>query len=279
MARSAFYCLLRVIVDCSAQLQRFTFRLSFLPFVLVCSPVFCRAQVPQSDPTAVALANQAMSALTSGVSLSDITLSGNVNWTNGSDSEAGTGTFLALGTGESRMDLVLSTGTRTEIRDASSGYPQGKWVSPSGASGRYAYHNCFTDPVWFFPALGSLAMGPNVVLSFIGQETRNDQQVSHIQSYIYQDSQSGVDGQLSTMDFYLDTTTFLPVAAMFNVHPDNNPASNMLVEVDFSNYQAVSGVAIPSHVQKYVQGGLSVDFTVSSASVNNGVSISQFQIN
>jgi hypothetical protein len=122
-------------------------------------------------------------------------------------------------------------------------------------------------------------MGPNVVLSFIGQETRNDQQVSHIQSYIYQDSQSGVDGQLSTMDFYLDTTTFLPVAAMFNVHPDNNPASNMLVEVDFSNYQAVSGVAIPSHVQKYVQGGLSVDFTVSSASVNNGVSISQFQIN
>jgi len=280
MALSALKCgsaLFFDLTSASPKLRPWVVGLLFL--LLTSASVLCQGQQPQSDPQAVALASQAMAMLTNGVSISDVTFSGNVNWTIGSDSESGTGTFLALGTGESRMDLTLPSGTRTEIRDASKGYPRGKWVAPSGAWGLYADQNCYTDPVWFFPALGSLAAGPNVVLSFIGQETRNGQQVFHVQSYVYQDPQSGVDAQLSTMDFYLNTTTLLPAAVVFNVHPDDNQASNMVTEVDFSNYQAVTGVSIPSHIQKYVQGALQVDFTVSSAAINTGLTMSEFTIN
>jgi hypothetical protein len=81
------------------------------------------------------------------------------------------------------------------------------------------------------------------------------------------------------MEFYLDATTLLPTAATFNVHPDNGAATHLLVEVDFSNYQAISGAVVPTHVQRYQQGNLMVDITVTGASFNTGIPLSIFAIN
>jgi hypothetical protein len=238
---------------------------------------------PASNPQALTFAAQSIAALTGGNPISDLTITGSVTWIAGSDEETGSATLLALGTGESRVDLGLTNGTRTEIRDAQTGTPLGKWIAPSGASGKFATHNCLTDAVWFFPALGSLAAGPNVVLSYVGQETRNGKKVQHLESYVYQPNQiqraSLTQQQLSTMDFYLDATTLLPSAVTFNVHPDNNAAGNIPVEIDFSSYQAVNGVFVPMHIQKYVQGTLMIDLTVTSAVFNSGVALSNFTVN
>jgi len=220
--------------------------------------------------------------LTSGKAIKDVTLTGSITWSGGADPETGTATLLASGTGESRMSLVLPSGTRTEIRDASTGVPEGQWIAPSGASGRYASQNCTTDPVWFFPALGSLAAGSNVVLIYVGEETRNAAAVQHIQSYIYQQNPSGSvpsPQQLSAMDFYLDATTLLPAAITFNAHPDNDANTNLLIEVDFSNYQVLSGVLVPAHIQRAMQGNVLVDITISGASFNTGLPLSDFTIN
>ncbi|MHB8217052.1 MAG: hypothetical protein ACYDDS_13320 [Candidatus Sulfotelmatobacter sp.] len=234
---------------------------------------------PPSDPQALAYAAQSIAALTGGTAISDVTLSGSVTW-NGSDT--GTATLRALGTGESRMDLVLTSGTRTEIRDAQTGTLIGEWISPDNSSGMFAYQNCQTDAVWFSPALGSLAAGPNVVLSYLGQETRNGEAVQHLQSYVYQPNQLGLTPspqQLSTMDLYLDATTLLPAVVTYNAHPDNDASTNLLVEVDFLNYQTVSGVVVPMHVQRYQQGNLMVDVVVTGASFNTGLSLSIFTVN
>jgi hypothetical protein len=235
---------------------------------------------PASNPQALTLAAQSIAALTGGTTISDVTLTGSVTW-NGTGSDTGTATLRALGTGESRMDLALTSGTRMEIRDAQTGVPLGHWVDPNNSSGNYAAHNCWTDAVWFFPALGSLAAGQNVVLSYIGQESRNGATVQHIQSYVYQSGQflNPSPSQLSTTDFYLDAATFLPVAVTFNAHPDNDSTTNLLVEVDFSNYQTVSGVVVPMHIQKYQQGNLMVDVVVTGASFNTGLSLSIFTVN
>jgi hypothetical protein len=238
---------------------------------------------PASDPQAVAYAAQSIAAMTGSTTISDVTLTGSATWTAGSDGETGSATFLALGNAESRMDLSLPSGTRTEIRDASTGTNQGKWIAQSGASGMFASHNCLTDAVWFFPALGSLAGGANLVFSYIGLENRNGTNVQHIQSYVYQSNQAQGGGptlqQLSTIDFYLDATTLLPSAITFNVHPDNNAATNIPVEIDFSSYQVISGITVPMHIQKYMQGELLIDATASSATFNTGISISTFSIN
>ncbi len=234
---------------------------------------------PASDPTALAFAAQSIAALTGGISISDITLTGNVTW-NGTDT--GSATLKALGTGESRMDLSLSSGTRTEIRDAQTGAAIGQWINPNNTSGTFAFQNCQTDAAWFFPALGSLGAGSNVVLSYIGRETRNGTAVQHIRSYVYQPNPpiaGPTSQQLGTMDFYLDATTLLPMAVTFNTHPDNNASTNLVIEVDFSNYQSTNGIAVPMHIQRHQQGNLLVDVTVTGASFNTGSSLSVFTIN
>jgi hypothetical protein len=237
-------------------------------------------QPPASNPQAVAYATQSIAATTGSTTVSDVTLTGTVTWYGGG-TDTGTATLRALGTGESRMDLALTAGTRTEIRDAQTGVQLGRWIAPNNASGNFAYHNCWTDAVWFFPVLGSLAAGPNVVLSYVGPTTWNGESVQHIQSH-YQPNQFTFalsPQQLSTMDFYLDATTFRPAAVTFNAHPDNNAATNLLVEVDFSNYQTVSGVVVPTHIQKYQQGHLMVDIVVTGASFNTGLPLSTFTVN
>ena len=236
-----------------------------------------------SDPRAVALAAQSIGELTGGVAVNDVKLSGSATWIVGGESQAGAATFMALGSGESRFDIAVPSGTRTEIRDASTGVAQGKWVAPDGSSGLFATQNCYTDAVWFMPVFGSLVGGPNVVLSYIGQETRNGTSVQHIQSFLYIPSAPPTagpsPGELSMMDFYLDATTLLPVSVTFNMHPDDSVSTNVLVEVDFSNYQVVSGITVPMHIQKSMQGTLTLDFTVSNAVFNTGLPISDFTIN
>lgn len=241
------------------------------------------AQTPQSNPQAVSFASQSIAALTRGTTIRDVTLTvSSATWSGGMDPETGTATLLASGTAESRMNLVSSEGTRTEIRDASTGVPEGQWIAESGVSGLFAPQNCATDAVWFFPALGSLAAGPGVVLSYVGQETRNGATVQHLQSYVYQPNPNGTNPspqQLSAMDFYLDATSFLPVAIVFSAHPDNAASTNMPVEVDFSNYQALNGILVPTRIQKYLQGNVLVDITISGASFNTGLPLSDFAIN
>src|SRR5262249_40903869 len=147
---------------------------------------------PASDPVALSYAAQSVAAITGGVKVADVMLTGNATWTVGPDSESGTVTLWALGTGESRMDLALSGGTRSEVRDSSTGVNRGNWRNPTGTTGLSSPHNCLSDAVWFFPALGSFAVPPNVVLSYLGQTTRNSITVQHIQSYVYQPSLSSL---------------------------------------------------------------------------------------
>ncbi len=179
------------------------------------------------------------------------------------------------------MDLALSSGTRSEIRDAQTGIPFGQWTNPNDTSGQFASHNCWTDAVWFFPALSSLAAGQNVVLSFIGRESRNGTSVQHLRSYVYQSGQVPIPSpqQLSIMDFYLNATSLLPVATTFNAHPDHDANTSLSIEVDFANYQTISGIAVPMRIQRYQQGNLMVDITLTEASFNSGLPLSTFAVN
>lgn len=249
-------------------------------FVILFSAWGVAQSPPASDPQAVTFAARSMAAMSGGASISDVTLTGSVVW-NGS--ETGTATLKAMGPGESRTEVSLSTGTRTDVRDAQTGTARGQWINPDRSSGKYAFHNCHTDAVWFFPVFSSLAGRTNVVLKYIGVETRNARRVQHIQSYVYAGSSPRADQptpeQLSTTDFYLDATSLLPMAVVFNVHPDNNSLSNLVSEVEFSDYQPQGTVNVPSHIQRFLQGALVLDFTVSSVAINSGLTLSTFQIN
>jgi len=243
------------------------------------------------NPQAVALATNSIAVLSGNVQIADVTLTGTATRIAGSDVGTGTFTLKALGTLDSRMDLSLSSGTRSEIRNASSGTPQGSWLAPNGSVSNMAMHNCFTDAAWFFPALTVLSQtsNPNLSITYIGLEAKNGVSVQHLRfasvGAVQPTARAGLRGPvaslatLSSTDVYLDSSSLLPVALAFSTHPDNDVLTNIPVEVDFSNYQAVNGVQIPFHIQKFLNGSLFLDLTIQAATLNSGLTDSVFASN
>ena len=252
-----------------------------LAFCLLLIPFTARSQQTAiQNPQAVALATQALAALSARTPVSDITLTGTATRTAGSDAETGSVTLQALGNSNSRFDFVSTAGTSSEIRNASGGAPQGSWITPDGVSHAMATHNTFTDAAWFAPELTVLSQlsNPNLMVSYVGQETRAGAAVQHLHFAIQSASTdpTGLFQGLSAEDVYLDVSTYLPVALIFNTHPDNDAGTNISVEIDYSNYQPVNGVQIPFHVQKSLNGALFLDVAIQSSVLNSGIPASVF---
>jgi hypothetical protein len=249
-------------------------------FILAITSLANAQGTPPSDPQAVTLAAQSIASLTGGLTISDATLNGTVAWTVGSDQQSGSAILLAKGFGESRVDLNLNSGNRSEIRNVSGNPNEGNWIGADGAVHAIALHNCFIDASWFFPALGTLAAAggnPNVVLAYVGLENFNQTSLQHIHAYTYDVHLSDAQ-QLSAMDFYLDPQTFLPTVVTFNEHPDSDQTVDISVQLMFSDYRSVNGVRIPFHIQRYVNNSLMLDVQLTSVALNSGVSDNQFAV-
>lgn len=246
--------------------------------------IFTLAQVtspvPASDPQALSLAQKSMAALTGGAAITDVTMSATVTSLLGSDNETGTGTLRAKGIIESRIDLTLPKGTHSEVRGGTNGIPTGAWSTNGNASTAMSLHNAWVDAVWFFPALSSLSQTakPQFVFVYVGQEQHGGLSVQHVRTYQVPSSAvtDSLISSLSAMDFYLDPSSFLPLAIGFNLHADNNVGVSVPIEIRFANYQAVNGIQVPFHFQQLMNGSLILDATVTSVTFNGGLPDSTF---
>jgi hypothetical protein len=73
---------------------------------------------------------------------------------------------------------------------------------------------------------------------------------------------------VSTTDLGLDPNSFLPAVLTYSIRPANAVFMPIAVEIRYSNYQAVDGVKIPFTIQRYVNGSLQLEITLSSAQIN-----------
>jgi len=232
-----------------------------------------------SSPQAATLLSQSAGALTGSVVVNDVTLTGSAKWIAGSDDETGTAVYKST-TGANRLDMAFSNGTRSEIRSNASGVPSGTWIGVDGVSHAMANHNLMTDAGWF-PAftLGSLISSSNMVLTYVGQETRDGASVIHISASQQFPNLSGDPASLmqhlTQVDLYLDSATSLPVSYVFNSHPDNNALLDIPTEIRYSNYQNIGGAQIPLHVQKFINNTLTLDLQFQNASLNTGITAAQ----
>jgi len=238
------------------------------------------APIPVRGPNAVAIASKALQALTGGTTLTDITLQATANYTAGSDQELGVATLAALGNQQSRVALSLTNGLRTEIRSG----PAGDWIGADGVEYPMAIHNCWSDAAWFYPGLSLEALNsdPGLGLAFMGPEAKNGVAVFHLRLFrAVPNASAGIDPtilRLSNEDLYLDATSLLPVFLDFNVHPDSDFTRSIPVEIVFSGYQKMNGIAVPARIQKYLNGSLQVDLTIGSAAINSGLPASEFAV-
>ncbi len=239
-------------------------------------------QSPSASSQAVQYLQRALAALSGNTPISDVTLSGTANYIAGSDDETGTATLKAV-VGAGRMDLNLSSGPRSEIENISGATPAGSWSGPDGVAHAISYHNLLTGPAWFFPAFPvTHRLSSGYLATYVGHETRDDQAVEHLTisqiSALQSPAGASIVGHLSQMDFFLDSTTFLPAAVAFNIHPDNNALLDIPIEVRFSDYRSVSGAQIPFHVRKYLNNGLILDLQFNNAVLNSGLPASTFTV-
>lgn len=252
--------------------------------VVIILPLFLatsQAQtLPQRDAQALTLASQSLQAADGATVLTDATLQGTANYVAGSDQESGTFTLQVKGNQESKLVLNLSGGQRTEIRQGAAG----EWVDAQAVKHAMALHNCWVDASWLFPTFsvqGALN-DPQVTAAYLGRTVQSGVTADHLQfSRIVQGQTSGMTAEiqgLSAVDIYLDAGTHLPVGLDFNTHPDNDFNLKIPVEIQFSGYQKVNGVVVPMHIQKLIQGTLTLDLAVTSVTVNSGIADSDFAV-
>lgn len=255
------------------------YRLAAVVIAFLSASLAIAQNVTSSDAFAISLAQKSMAALTGGKPASDVTLSANVISILGSDNESGTATLLAKGVGESRVDLKLNNWSRSDVRSIQSGVPIGSWEKNGETAVAYAGHNCRTDAAWFFPALSSLSQtsNPNFVFRYIGVEQHSGLSTQHIQVFQINSGAPEVQ-QLSVTDFYVDPSSFLPLAINFPVHPDEDMNRSIRMEIDFSAYQSINGIQVPFHFQKLLNDGVILDVEVTSAVFNTGLLDSVFSI-
>jgi hypothetical protein len=233
-----------------------------------------------SDPAAIALASRALQAIAGGTALSDITLQASVIYIAGSDEETGTATLMARGNAQSLVTLNLTGGQRQEIRNGVAGV----WSGPDGTPHAMAAHNCWTDASWFFPALAlqALSVDPTLVVSYLGLGEWNGAAAIHLQlSRLVPGQTAEMTAeiqQLSLVELYLDPASYLPLAVAFKTHPDDDLNVDLPVEIRFGGYRNASGILLPFRIQKYLQGTLTLDLTITNVAVNSGVSASVFTL-
>jgi hypothetical protein len=72
----------------------------------------------------------------------------------------------------------------------------------------------------------------------------------------------------SQADMTIDPVTFLPISMKYFTHSDNNSGVNIPVEVRYSNYQKVSGVVVPMHIERSVNGSLQLSIDIAAVTAN-----------
>lgn len=240
-------------------------------------------QSASSSVSASQLLQQSLAALQGNTPITDVTLTGSARRIAGSDDESGTATLKALAGTGTRLDLSLSSGPRSELRNVSGPEPAGSWSGPDAVSHAISNHNLFTDPGWFPAfAISSLLSAPNAVITYIGTETHDGQAAIHITASQQFPTLSGNTASLmqhlTQTEIFLDPSTNLPAAVAFTMHPDNNALLDIPVEVQFSDYRSVNGAQIPFHVQKFLNNSLLLDLQLQSATLNSGLTVASFQV-
>jgi len=252
--------------------------------IAVCLGVSFSLSAQQTTPGSAATSNYLQSALvqlTGGNALEDITLSGTVRRIAGSDDETGTVVAAAIVSDASRIDCVFPSGPAVEIRNDSQAPPFGTWSGPDGVAHAMAFHNVLAEPVWFSPAIALVhaLSATDYTFAYIGHETRGTQGVEHYSVWRNLPdprNMSQIRTDISEFQIYLDSSNLLPVSMEFNIHPDNNAGLAIPVDVEFSDYQMVTGAQVPFQVQKYVNGSMVLVLQFESASINSGLPASQF---
>jgi hypothetical protein len=205
--------------------------------------------------------------------LADVRLTGTVTWHVGPDNDSGTVTLEATRSGKSRIDFQLSRGTRSEVRVNDAHDPH-LFLLNTGTWKESAAHNAWVDANWFFPLFSTAAVGTERGYATTPNGSKGLQ--AQLNTNGSNRKSSALIQSLSTVTFDLDPETQLPTRMRWFTHPDNNLLVNIRYSVRYSDYRIVNGIQVPFHVQRYFNGLLRDDITITDIVLNPGIPATDF---
>lgn len=211
-------------------------------------------------------------AFSQGKPVSSIVLSASAEWIAGSDDETGTATLTANADGSFSVQLNLPKNSRAESQTSFASGQSCTWSGSDGVAHATPPHNCMSSAAWFLPSVAIHGgQQPSQLTTTFGAVSISGMLDVEQQRQPSSSTSSDIPAlftYLCTTHVYLDANTYLPAALFLNMHPDDNSGSNIPMHVVFSNYKPVDGVMIPYRIQRYLNGTLNLDLTVTQASVN-----------
>jgi hypothetical protein len=128
---------------------------------------------------------------------------------------------------------------------------------------------------FYLPALvlNGEIQNANYTLQYVGAATVEGNAVVHIHAVDNSDATSQI---VTPQEWYFDPGTFLPVRVEYSIPEERNVNSSIPASMEFSNYQSVSGVAVPFQVKIQAAQLLSLTAGVTSVVFNSGLPASTF---
>lgn len=232
----------------------------------------------QSPTDATALLKEIAGSFSRGVPVHQVQLTGSAEWRAGGLEDSGSATLTASAVGNAQVQLNLGTsGLRTESQ---SGTGSGEVCSyATGDAIAHAVDNisCWKPLIWFLPSISMQPQLLPVAAKFSDQGSAaiglSDETVyRHLQaSLTLSDIPSAVandTAQQSNTDIGIDPKTFLPAVVAYMLPASNSTDRPIAVEVHFSNYKQVQGVQVPFTIQRYVNGSLQLEITVTDVQIS-----------
>lgn len=203
--------------------------------------------------------------------VASVQMSGTANWIFGSDSQTGAVQLQAYANGQSRLQLVLSAGTRVEVQNPfADSQRQCTWTSFDGTVHNSAIQHCWLDTVWFLPQI-TMQLGAGAPDDFSSVTTVNAQTIrfhhERHPSNVADKQTSDLVSHLSAVDLDVEAGTGLPVRLRFAEHPDNDAGVDLPVEIRYGAYSNFNGVAVPTHIQKFINNVLVLDLQISDVQI------------
>jgi len=229
------------------------------------------SQSPQRDPQGMAAIQNsilaqggqtAISAIASAVVLGTLTPADN--------SHASAGTFkwesdFTASTYEFRNEMQI--GSQTRIFVSNHGNP----AFYNGTKSRnLPSHVAYASVPFHLPAVVLLRELNNQQCSiqFLGTMTINGRPTAHIRTQV---NTGPIETELSVHDWYLDSSTGLPIRVEYLTPSSVDMREHKPASVDFSNYKTISGINVPLTMVASEEGSIVSTITVSSVAFNTSM--------
>lgn len=229
--------------------------------------------VPANSATLdqVTVLASAANAFSGSKPVQSVVITGTAHWTAGSTKDEGSVTLTAKATGENTAEFNFGNGARVEKQSAISDTRTCSWSGKDGVEHDDST-NCLIATIWFLPHLALQEAGLPTQLGVVGvgADTSDKTNALHIrhQLTVASTDQTVVTQvqSLSRTDLALDPASFLPTTLRYKMHTDGGADWN--VEVRYSSYKDISGVEIPMHIERYLNGSLQLSMDFDSAIAN-----------